>query len=91
MLQIFVSLGLVLGLAILNHILIMIGDLQFGSVVDAEFVKKSAWSELVPQLCFAIQNSDIISGNTNAGFSTVNALKALQALLRPFQVVMIKC
>ncbi|XP_057524952.1 importin beta-like SAD2 homolog isoform X3 [Amaranthus tricolor] len=57
----------------------------FGSVVDAEFVKKSAWSELVPQLCFAIQNSDIISGNTNAGFSTVNALKALQALLRPFQ------
>ncbi|KNA17637.1 hypothetical protein SOVF_078380 [Spinacia oleracea] len=54
-------------------------------VVDAEFVKTNSWPELVPQIRYAIQNSDIINGNANCGLITINALKALQALLRPFQ------
>ncbi|XP_048497236.1 uncharacterized protein LOC104889132 isoform X2 [Beta vulgaris subsp. vulgaris] len=57
----------------------------FSFVVDAEFVKKNAWPELVPHLRYAIQNSDIISGNANCGMLTLNALKALQTLLKPFQ------
>ncbi|KAL2922277.1 Importin beta-like SAD2 [Bienertia sinuspersici] len=57
----------------------------FSFVVDAEFVKKNSWPELVPQVCYAIQNSDILSGNANSGLLTINALKVLQALLRPFQ------
>ncbi|XP_021751943.1 uncharacterized protein LOC110717528 [Chenopodium quinoa] len=57
----------------------------FSFVVDAEFVKKNEWHELVPQVRYAIQNSDIISGNANSGLKTLNALKALQTLLRPFQ------
>lgn len=66
-------------------------NLQFSFVVDAEFVKKNAWPELVPHLRYAIQNSDIISGNANCGMLTLNALKALQTLLKPFQVTVIRC
>lgn len=68
---------------------ILIFNSQFSFVVDAEFVKNNSWPELVPQVRYAIQNSDIISGNVNSGLLTLNVLKALQALLRPFQVTMI--
>ncbi|KAH9624051.1 hypothetical protein KSS87_019120 [Heliosperma pusillum] len=57
----------------------------FQFVVNAEFVKRNDWPELVPQLRFAIQNSDIISGNVNSEWRTLNALKTLQTLIRPFQ------
>ncbi|KAK9725349.1 hypothetical protein RND81_05G137800 [Saponaria officinalis] len=57
----------------------------FHSVVDVEFVKRNEWHELVHQLRLGVQNSDIISGNAHSKWRTLNALKVLQTLIRPFQ------
>jgi hypothetical protein len=58
---------------------------QFRIVAAADFVRKSLWPELVPNLQSAIQNSHLIN-SSNSTWNTVNALIVLHALLRPFQV-----
>lgn len=62
---------------------------QFRIVANSEFVKRDLWPELIPELRLAIQNSDQISDHANCGWKTVNALTVLQALIRPFQVLML--
>ncbi|KAF3456470.1 hypothetical protein FNV43_RR01120 [Rhamnella rubrinervis] len=57
----------------------------FRIIVFAEFVKQNSWSELVPDLRSAIQNSSLISNSSEFQWSTINALTVLLALLRPFQ------
>ncbi|GAB4859023.1 hypothetical protein Ancab_010491 [Ancistrocladus abbreviatus] len=57
----------------------------FRIIVDAEFVKQNLWPELVSELEYAIERSDIISGDPNSEWRTLNALTLLQALVRPFQ------
>ncbi|KAK2358448.1 ARM repeat superfamily protein [Trifolium repens] len=56
----------------------------FRIVAAADFVRKSLWLELVPNLQSAIQNSHLIN-SSNSTWNTVNALIVLHALLRPFQ------
>ncbi|GMH18258.1 hypothetical protein Nepgr_020099 [Nepenthes gracilis] len=57
----------------------------FRIIVDAEFVKQNAWPEVVPELQYAIQRSNVISGDANSEWRTVNALTLLQAMVRNFQ------
>ncbi|XP_015900167.3 importin beta-like SAD2 homolog isoform X2 [Ziziphus jujuba] len=57
----------------------------FRIIVVAEFVDQNSWSELVPDLRTAIQNSSLISNGMASQWSTINALTLLHALLRPFQ------
>ncbi|XP_038723829.1 uncharacterized protein LOC120015460 isoform X4 [Tripterygium wilfordii] len=72
---------------------LLLADLQvlnvlvetFRVVVVAEFVKQDSWPELVPQLRFAIQNSNLILEGANSQWNTINALTILHTLLRPFQ------
>ncbi|XP_024197726.1 importin beta-like SAD2 homolog isoform X2 [Rosa chinensis] len=56
----------------------------FRVIVVAEFVKQNWWPELVPDLRAALENSNLISG-ANSQWNTVNALRVLHALVRPFQ------
>jgi hypothetical protein len=60
---------------------------QFRIIIAAEFVKQNNWPELVPELWSAIQNSNLISTGANCEWKTINALTVLQALVRPFQVL----
>ncbi|CAM8903073.1 unnamed protein product [Rhodiola kirilowii] len=57
----------------------------FRHFVIAEFVKENMWPELVPSLHTVISNSNLIGENSNCQWKTVNALIALQAVVRPFQ------
>ncbi|CAH9120422.1 unnamed protein product [Cuscuta epithymum] len=57
----------------------------FHSIIAIEFVNKSSWPELVPELRFVIQNSNLISDNGNLEWKTINSLTVLQSLIRPFQ------
>lgn len=59
---------------------------QFRVIVVAEFVKQNWWPELVPDLRAALENSNLISG-ANSQWNTINALRVLHALVRPFQVI----
>ncbi|XP_050374323.1 uncharacterized protein LOC126791868 isoform X2 [Argentina anserina] len=56
----------------------------FRVIIVAEFVKQNWWPELVPDLRAALENSNLISG-ANAQWNTINALRVLHALVRPFQ------
>lgn len=62
---------------------------QFRIVANTEFVKRDSWPELIPKLRLAIQNSDQISNCVDCGWKTVNALTVLQAVVRPFQVLIL--
>ncbi|XP_031112086.1 importin beta-like SAD2 homolog isoform X2 [Ipomoea triloba] len=57
----------------------------FRSIVAVEFVKSSAWPEIVPELRSVIQNSNMISNNGSSEWKTTNSLTVLQSLIRPFK------
>ncbi|KAL6190783.1 hypothetical protein ACLB2K_037177 [Fragaria x ananassa] len=56
----------------------------FRVIVGADFVKQNWWPELVPDLRAALENSNLING-ANSQWNTINALRVLHALVRPFQ------
>ncbi|KAH9684058.1 Importin N-terminal domain-containing protein [Citrus sinensis] len=57
----------------------------FRVIVGVEFVKQNSWPELVHELQSAIQSSYLISKDANSGWTTVNGLMVLHALIKPFQ------
>ncbi|KAK9079983.1 hypothetical protein SSX86_001658 [Deinandra increscens subsp. villosa] len=57
----------------------------FRPIVDADFVKRSLWHELVPELRMVIQDSDLVNNSGNSRWKTINALTVLQSVVRPFQ------
>uniref|UniRef100_A0A7N0UW31 Uncharacterized protein n=1 Tax=Kalanchoe fedtschenkoi TaxID=63787 RepID=A0A7N0UW31_KALFE len=57
----------------------------FRHFVVAQFVKENMWPELVPSLKSVISSSNLIGGSSDCQWKTVNALIALQAIVRPFQ------
>ncbi|KAF8644970.1 hypothetical protein HU200_066275 [Digitaria exilis] len=57
----------------------------FRQVVEKDFVKDNLWPELIPQLKLVIQSSNLISPGHHPEWNTINALKVLQSVVRPFQ------
>ncbi|PUZ45866.1 hypothetical protein GQ55_8G258700 [Panicum hallii var. hallii] len=57
----------------------------FRQVVEKDFVKDNLWPELIPQLKLVIQSSNLISPGQHPEWNTINALKVLQSVVRPFQ------
>ncbi|CAO2150244.1 unnamed protein product [Urochloa humidicola] len=57
----------------------------FRPVVEKDFVKDNLWPELIPQLKLVIQSSNLISPGQHPEWNTINALKVLQSVVRPFQ------
>ncbi|RLM58078.1 uncharacterized protein C2845_PM18G13230 [Panicum miliaceum] len=57
----------------------------FRQVVEKDFVKDNLWPELTPQLKLVIQSSSLISPGQHPEWNTINALKVLQSVVRPFQ------
>jgi hypothetical protein len=64
-------------------------SVQFRQVVEKDFVKDNLWPELIPQLKLVLQNSNLVAQGQHPAWNTINALKVLQAVLRPFQVYLI--
>jgi hypothetical protein len=62
---------------------------QFRPVVENDFVKDNLWPELTPQLKLVIQSSNLISPGQHPEWNTINALKVLQSVVRPFQVYLL--
>lgn len=62
---------------------------QFRQVVEKDFVKDNLWPELIPQLKLVIQSSNLISPGHHPEWNTINALKVLQSVVRPFQVCLL--
>lgn len=57
----------------------------FRQVIEKDFVKENLWPELVPQLKQVIHSSNIISPGQHPEWNTINALRVLQSVVRPFQ------
>ncbi|XP_066392007.1 uncharacterized protein [Miscanthus floridulus] len=57
----------------------------FRQVVEKDFVKDNLWPELIPQLKLVIQSSNLVSPGQHPEWNTINALKVLQSVVRPFQ------
>ncbi|KAL6654520.1 hypothetical protein ACP70R_007985 [Stipagrostis hirtigluma subsp. patula] len=57
----------------------------FRQIIEKDFVKENLWPELIPQLKLVIQGSNLISPGQHPEWNTINALKVLQSLVRPFQ------
>ncbi|KXG29170.1 uncharacterized protein LOC8086009 [Sorghum bicolor] len=57
----------------------------FRQVVEKDFVKDNLWPELIPQLKLVIQSSNLVSPGQQPEWNTINALKVLQSVVRPFQ------
>ncbi|TVU23430.1 hypothetical protein EJB05_25796 [Eragrostis curvula] len=57
----------------------------FRQVVEKDFVKENLWPELIPQLKLVLQNSNLVGQGQHPEWNTINALKVLQAIVRPFQ------
>ncbi|KAL6908038.1 hypothetical protein ACP4OV_002208 [Aristida adscensionis] len=57
----------------------------FRQVVEKDFVNENLWPELIPQLKIVIQGSNLISPGQHPEWNTINALKVLQYVVRPFQ------
>jgi hypothetical protein len=62
---------------------------QFRPVVENDFVKDNLWPELTPQLKLVIQSSNLISPGQHPEWNTINTLKVLQSVVRPFQVYLL--
>lgn len=91
-LNLFSSLGLFLEYLIIFYCYDSkrnISGWQFRIIVVAEFVEQNSWPELVPELRSAIWSSNLINNGTNYEWNTTNALTVFQALIRPFQVLII--
>ncbi|KAK3120729.1 hypothetical protein QOZ80_9AG0692950 [Eleusine coracana subsp. coracana] len=57
----------------------------FRQVVKKDFVKDNLWPELIPQLKLVLQNSNLVGQGQHPEWNTINALKVLQTVVRPFQ------
>lgn len=91
-LNLFSSLGLFLEYLIIFYCYDSkrnISGWQFRIIVVAEFVEQNSWPELVLELRSAIWSSNLINNGTNYEWNTTNALTVFQALIRPFQVLII--
>lgn len=57
----------------------------FHLVIVNDFVRENTWPELVPSLRTAIQNSNLVNAASSLQWKTLNALLALQTIIKPFQ------
>lgn len=57
----------------------------FHLVIVNDFVRENTWPELVPSLRTAIQNSNLVNATSSLQWKTLNALIALQTIIKPFQ------
>lgn len=57
----------------------------FHLVIVNDFVRENTWPELVPSLRTAIQNSNLVNAASGLQWKTLNALLALQTIIKPFQ------
>lgn len=57
----------------------------FHLVIVNDFVRENTWPELIPSLRTAIQNSNLVNATSSLQWKTLNALLALQTIIKPFQ------